>query len=123
MGRVVCVATGHIELYSNECLEAIEGKNIGIGQLFRYLGVLPSFSLLAVGRVAATESSEWEKLDMEFKSQSQDTTSAVTVENGQIRSSLWRQYELSCPQLRCRFTERFRPDFLELSNLLIENAN
>lgn len=38
MDRVVCVATGHIELFSHDCLEAIEGRNIGIGQLFRYLG-------------------------------------------------------------------------------------
>lgn len=36
--RTVCVATGTIELYSESCLEAIESKRIGLGQLFRYLG-------------------------------------------------------------------------------------
>jgi hypothetical protein len=26
---------------------------------------------------------------------------------------LWREYELSCQQMKCRFIETFKPDFLE----------
>ena len=40
--KVVCVARGQIDLFSSDCVEAIEGKNVGIGQLFRYLGKHPS---------------------------------------------------------------------------------
>ena len=82
--RVFCTAIGTIELYSDECVQAIEEKNIGVGQLFRYLGVLPSFQLLKAGR--------------------------------ETDGHLWREYELSCPQLRCRFVETFAPQFLEFTS-------
>ena len=54
---------------------------MGVGQLFRFLGVLPSFKLLSAGR----------------------------DEEG----SLFREYELSCPQIRCRFVETFALGFLD----------
>lgn len=76
-----CTAIGSIQLYSEECKVAIEERNIGVGQLFRFLGVLPSFNLLSAGR------------DNE--------------------GALFREYELSCPQIRCRFVETFALDFLE----------
>ena len=82
--RVFCTAIGTIELYSDECVQAIEEKNVGVGQLFRYLGVLPSFLLLKAGR--------------------------------ETDGRLWREYELSCPQLRCRFVETFAPQFLEFTS-------
>ena len=82
--RVFCTAIGTIELYSDECVQAIEEKNVGVGQLFRYFGVLPSFQLLKAGR--------------------------------EIDGHLWREYELSCPQLRCRFVETFAPQFLEFTS-------
>jgi hypothetical protein len=68
-------------LYSDECKKAIEEKNVGVGQLFRFLGVLPTFNLLGVGRTPD--------------------------------GALWREYELSCPQLRCRFVETFALGFLD----------
>lgn len=68
-------------LYSDECKKAIEEKNVGVGQLFRFLGVLPTFNLLGVGR--------------------------------NPDGALWREYELSCPQLRCRFVETFALGFLD----------
>ena len=68
-------------MYSDDCKKAIEERNIGVGQLFRFLGVLPSFNLLGAGRNADGE--------------------------------LWREYELSCPQVRCRFVETFISGFLE----------
>lgn len=83
--RTFCTAIGTIELYSEDCTKAIEERNVGVGQLFRYLGVLPSFTLLQAGRKAD--------------------------------GCLWRQYELSCPQLRCRFVETFAPSFLEFMEI------
>ena len=52
-----------------------------MGQLFRFLGVLPSFKLLSAGR----------------------------NDDG----ALFREYQLSCPQISCRFVETFAPDFLD----------
>ncbi len=49
-GYVFCKAIGVIELYNRECITAIEEKKIGVGQLFRYFDVLPSFKLLDVGK-------------------------------------------------------------------------
>jgi hypothetical protein len=83
-GRTFCTAVGVIELYSDECVRAVEEKNVGVGQLFRYLGVLPSFRLHHAGRRAD--------------------------------GSLWRDYELSCAQLRCRFVESFAPHFLDFTS-------
>lgn len=79
--QIFCTAIGSIVLYSDECKEAIEEKNVGVGQLFRFLGVLPTFNLLGVGR--------------------------------NPDGALWREYELSCPQLRCRFVETFALGFLD----------
>ena len=82
-GKVFCTAVGKIELFSDICKTAIEEKNVGVGQLFRFLGVLPSFKLLSSGR--------------------------------NPDGALWRDYDLSCPQIRCRFVETFAPGFLDYS--------
>eukprot|EP01038_Epipyxis_sp_PR26KG_P008889 gene8889-11988_t len=81
--QVICTAKGKIIIYDPECIDAVAAKKIGIGQLFRYLGVLPTFSLLTFGR------------------NSDD-------------NSLFRDYELSSPQLKCRFRETFKHDFLTI---------
>jgi len=48
--QIFCTAKSIIEIYDDELINAIEYKKIGIGQMFRYLGALPSFKLHAVGR-------------------------------------------------------------------------
>jgi len=48
--QVFCSAVGKIELLDNSCVEAIESKKVGVGQLFRYLGALPRFELLEAGK-------------------------------------------------------------------------
>eukprot|EP01036_Dinobryon_divergens_P029151 gene29151-38214_t len=121
-GKVVCVARGQIDLFSSECVEAIEGKNIGIGQLFRYLGVLPTFTLLAVGRDNSTDliggsASSWEQLDSIYSADSSSYSLPSPLPSfspSPSSSSLYREYELECPQMKCRFTEIFRPGFLDL---------
>ena len=49
-GKVFCTAVGRIELLDSSCVEAIESKKVGVGQLFRFLGALPRFVLLEAGR-------------------------------------------------------------------------
>ena len=49
-GQKFCNAKGKIELLDDDCVEAVESKQVGVGQLFRYLGLLPDFELIEVGR-------------------------------------------------------------------------
>lgn len=48
-GQKFCNAKGAIRLLDDDCIEAIESKAVGVGQLFRYLGLLPTFDLLDAG--------------------------------------------------------------------------
>ena len=48
--QIFCIAKGMIEIYDKDLIDAIEYKKIGLGQMFRYLGALPSFKLHAAGR-------------------------------------------------------------------------
>ncbi|KAJ3249810.1 hypothetical protein HDU77_007418 [Chytriomyces hyalinus] len=48
--RVVCTATSTVTLCNAEYLRLIDQEKIGIGQLFRYLNILPDFELIHVGR-------------------------------------------------------------------------
>jgi hypothetical protein len=75
-------------------MRAIESKEIGVGQLLRFLGVQPTFKLIAGGKLFESETHNYQ-LD--------DATSYC----------LWRDYELSVKQFRCRFVERFTPNFLQ----------
>lgn len=44
-----CTATSRITVNDEECRTLVESGNVGLGQLFRYLDKLPSFSLLDAG--------------------------------------------------------------------------
>ena len=95
-------------------------------------GVLPTFTLLDVGRDHLTSQNQpdeglsvWEKLDILYSTNSSSdrstgcsigqSLSAISARNPTLpMSSLFRVYELECPQMRCHFTEIFRPGFLEL---------
>jgi len=65
-----------------------------VGQLFRYFQVLPAFNLLAVGRRPphpAPEGVVWEY-------------------------EQWREYELTCTDMNCRFLEKFPVGFLNFGS-------
>lgn len=47
--KVFCTATGKVILHSEECVKAIESRKVGVGQLFKHLGILPSFQLINAG--------------------------------------------------------------------------
>jgi len=48
--QVFCKATSVITVHSSECAELVQSKVVGIGQIFRHLDKLPTFTLLDVGR-------------------------------------------------------------------------
>lgn len=45
-----CKATSVITVHSEECIKIVESGEVGIGQLFRYLDKLPTFSIGDAGR-------------------------------------------------------------------------
>ena len=50
-GQVFCTASSAVSVSCPHCLEVLDSGEVGIGQLFRYLDRLPTFSLLEIGRL------------------------------------------------------------------------
>ncbi|KAJ1804332.1 hypothetical protein LPJ56_006756, partial [Coemansia sp. RSA 2599] len=46
-GTVVCTATSTVDLLTDKAADLVIGQGVGIGQLFRYMNVLPTFLLRA----------------------------------------------------------------------------
>ena len=81
LGRVFCTATSSLSPKTPECAHLLREQSVGLGQLFRYLRVYPTFRLLEVGRT------------------------------GRNDEGFWRLYELDCPEvINCRIRETFAPD-------------
>lgn len=51
MVQVFCTASSVITVSSPHCVQLVESGKVGIGQLFRFLDRLPTFSLLEIGRL------------------------------------------------------------------------
>ena len=49
-GECFCTAKFKMRVFSTEILDIVSSSQIGIGQLFNHLGVLPTFALLDAGR-------------------------------------------------------------------------
>lgn len=106
-------------VHDEAVLAAIESKAVGVGQLFKYLQVLPSFALLAAGRASVSSARptlhELRTVGRQQRDQivrGEEVTVAQRAEGTHV--SLWRDYELSSKQLTCRFIETFTPHFLTL---------
>jgi len=90
-GTTICRATSIIHVHSSPCIRLIEEGRVGLGQLFRYLNKLPTFSLIEAGRA------EPSKLQTEFE------------------GGIWRTYELQCEEMLCIIHEEFRRDAWNIS--------
>ncbi|KAI5124268.1 hypothetical protein M0805_005117 [Coniferiporia weirii] len=93
-GRTVCVATSSVTITSPRCAQLFLQEGYAIGQIFRKMGVVPTFELLEAGLV--------DDLD--------DADNADTFEklgNGSRREKkIWRRYTLK--------TEGFFADIVEV---------
>lgn len=49
-GKVFCTAKSSLSSKTTECAHLLREKSVGLGQLFRYLRIYPTFRLLDVGR-------------------------------------------------------------------------
>ena len=92
-GQTFCTATSVITVRDAPCQELIRSGTVGLGQLFRFLNVLPEFTLLQAGQP-----------DGEPKE-----------EGG--GGGFWREYRLDCEEMSCRIHEAFRPGMWTMSPL------
>lgn len=98
-GQTICKATSVISVKDPACIRLIENGTIGLGQLFRYLNRLPTFSLVDAGRRtrSSTTTSNGDDHD--------DDDDALLFDGG-----IWRKYELKCEEMTCFIHEQFHKD-------------
>lgn len=84
-GKVFCYATSRVILSDSKAVNAVEGKGVGIAQLYKHFSILPRFHLTDAGVLDAPTGCQ-----------------------------LWREYVLSGGGIECRIREDFCPDYLSL---------
>ena len=85
--QTICKATSIISVQSAQCIQLIEEGTVGLGQMFRYLNKLPTFSLLDAGKEGEVGSDE-----------------------SYFQGGMWRTYELQCEEMTCLIHEEFHRD-------------
>ncbi|KAL7453412.1 hypothetical protein ACHAWC_005097 [Mediolabrus comicus] len=119
-GQTICRATSIISVKDPTCIRLIENGTMGIGQLFRYLDRLPTFSLVDAGRtttVVAAAGKEASKL-MEAAagtSCNDSSSSSGTNDVSFFEGGIWRTYELKCDEMTCLIHEEFHKDAWNIS--------
>jgi len=98
--QTICKATSIINVHSTSCIQLIEEGSVGLGQLFRYLNKLPTFSLLDAGRIDRRS----DKIPTENPNDDIDD---------KFDGGMWRIYELQCEEMTCLIHEEFRSDAWE----------
>lgn len=88
LGATFCTAHSVIAVHDAQCRHLVAAKRVGLGQLFRYLDLLPEFVLHGAGP--------------------QD-------DDGGGDGGFWRDYTLQCAELTCRIHEDFAPGMWEYS--------
>ena len=99
--QTIVKATSIINVHSSSCIQLIEEGSVGLGQLFRYLNKLPTFSLLDAGRIDRRSSRD--KIPTENPNDVDD----------KFDGGMWRIYELQCEEMTCLIHEEFRSDAWE----------
>jgi hypothetical protein len=94
--QTVCTATSVIHLYSRHGHELVASGQVGLGQLFRYWDILPTFTLHNASRCSNVES---------------DGENDGGSGGG---GSFWREYTLSSAAMTCHIYETFAPGLWSL---------
>ena len=102
-GQTICKATSIISVKDPVCIRLIENGTIGLGQLFRYLNRLPTFSLVDAGRSSGIINSS--------------STLSSNKSDALFEGGIWRTYELKCEEMTCLIHEEFHKDAWNISPL------
>lgn len=99
---VLCIAQSKVYCISQESKDAVKSGGIGIGQLFKYFGVIPEFVLVECG--VHDESFVIDSLGDRIDK----TVNYCEDRLGDgLRVVFWRRYELKSKYLRCEIFEQF----------------
>ena len=112
--QTFCTATSVITVRDPLCVTLVESGQVGLGQLFRYLDLLPEFELVHAGHYYDTEP------DNTNKNNNHNTRTGAGNNNNNNHKAppptphgggggFWREYRLECPELSCRIREDFVP--------------
>ena len=94
-----CTATSHVHVHDIQCQKLVESGQVGIGQLYRHLDVLPDFELHSAG----------------YNHDNAGEGGTVYGNSDQASGGLWRKYTLSCPKyVTCHIHETFIADAWDL---------
>ena len=122
-GQTICRATSIISVKDPTCIRLIENGTMGIGQLFRYLDRLPTFSLVDAGRTtpvaAAAVGGKEESTLMEAATVGTSCNDSISSGTNDVSSffegGIWRTYELKCDEMTCLIHEEFHKDAWNIS--------
>jgi hypothetical protein len=134
----LCKATSIIHVTSPSCIQLIESGSVGLGQMFRYLNKLPTFSLLDAGRRESdsiissgggsgggrtrrrTRKSDVENGSGEATIDEDDEFDDVLEKQEGYWNEfpedggMWRTYKLQCEEMTCLIHEEFHRDAWDL---------
>jgi hypothetical protein len=116
-GQTICRATSIISVKDPTCIRLIENGTMGIGQLFRYLDRLPTFSLVDAGRTttAATSAAAAAAGGGGGGGKDLNDNSSGTNDVSFFEGGIWRTYELKCDEMTCLIHEEFHKDAWNIS--------
>lgn len=97
--KEVCDATSEISITDPTIYALLESETVGIGQLFRYLNVLPEFELLDAGIGEAPSNSK-----IEENAHLSDNKNSYN-HSWKWEDVFWREYILSTSGVSCRIFE------------------
>jgi hypothetical protein len=107
--RVFCTARSEITVRDPYCQDLVQSGEIGLGQLFRYLDILPMFTLHDAGRSSQNDLSIARCADSTSSSNLHGTSEHPGPEWCSGGGGFWRDYSLDCSELSCRIHENFVP--------------
>ena len=112
-GQTFCVATSVIRVQDPQCVAWVESGQVGLGQLFRYLNVLPTFRLHRAGMLTTQNNrgndgngNANDNDEYQTNNRASSNTTAGLRQRGE-GGGFWREYSLECPQLSCDIHEEF----------------
>jgi hypothetical protein len=113
--RTFCTATSVITVHDPTCQALVESGKVGLGQLFRYLDLLPEFTLLGAGRMDEPLATSQPSRQADHNNAIESTRTHPTPEGG--GGDFWREYRLDCSELSCYIREEFCPGLWDLRPL------
>lgn len=114
--QTFCTARSVIFVHDAQCQSLVATGAVGLGQLFRYLDILPHFVLHNAGKSDPTPSSTSVSIaDESNKSQNFANSPDSSYFSGPGGGGFWRYYTLQCNAVTCRIHETFVPGMWSLS--------